>query len=253
MPLQKTEAIVLKTQRSGETSKIITLYSPNFGKLKVIAKGSRGLKSRFFGTLETLNHVSVVYYFKQTREYQFLSQADIIQPYAYIKNDLQKYALATIFCELIDKTELEQTNPYLFQVLVDVLDAINKTSKNLPNYYFWFLLKFLKINGFSPDLSHCKNCKSRAGDTVRFSIADGNFTCTNCSIQEPNSVTIPVTAIQYLHNLQQVSVKALESMPVRNTQDCEMLLLSFLQYHIEEVKYLKSIKFLKQMQAEVFY
>ncbi|MCU0646328.1 MAG: recombination protein O N-terminal domain-containing protein [bacterium] len=50
MPLQKTEAVVLKTQRSGETSKIVTLYSPKFGKIKAVAKGSRGLKSRFFGS-----------------------------------------------------------------------------------------------------------------------------------------------------------------------------------------------------------
>lgn len=253
MPLHKTEAIVLKTQRSGETSKIITLYSPKFGRLKVVAKGSRGLKSRFFGTLEPLNHVSVVYYYKRTREYQFLSQADIIQAYEHIKNDLQKYALATIFCELIDKTELEQTNPYLFQILIDVLNAINKTNNNLTNYYFWFLLKFLKINGFSPDFAHCKICKTLGPeDTVRFSIADGNFFCANCSMQNPESVTIPVSAIRYLFHLQQISVKALESIPVRNIQDCEMLLLSFLHYHIEETKYLKSIKFLKQMQAKIF-
>jgi len=252
MPLQKTEAVILKTQRSGETSKILTLYSPKFGKFKVVAKGARGLKSRFFGTLEPLNHVSVVYYFKETREFQFLSQADIIHAYEHIKADLQKYALATIFCELIDKTELEQTNPYLFQVLVGVLDAINKSEKNLLNYYFWFLLKFLKINGFSPDFNHCKICKTlKLADQVRFSIADGNFSCMKCNLQEPNSITIPVSAIEYLRYLQQISLKALESTPVRNIKDCEMLLLSFLLYHIEETKYLKSIKFLKQMQSKV--
>jgi len=252
MPLQKTEAIVLNSQRSGETSKIITLYSPKFGKFKVVAKGSRGLKSRFFGTLEPLNHVAVVYYFKETREFQFLSQADIIQAHEHIKTDLHKYALTTIFCELIDKTELEQANPYLFQVLVDVLNAINKTGKNLANYYFWFLLKFLKINGFSPDFSHCKICKTLEPiDKVRFSIADGNFSCANCNMQESNSMTVPASAIEYLRNLQYMSVKTLEATPVSNIKNCEMLLLSFLRYHIEETKYLKSIKFLKQMQSKV--
>ncbi len=77
MSLQKTQAVVLKTQRLGETSKILTLYSQKFGKIKVVAKGARGLKSRFYGTLEPLNHISIVYYFKETRELQLLSQADI--------------------------------------------------------------------------------------------------------------------------------------------------------------------------------
>ena len=250
MPLQKTEAIVLRTQRSGETSKIITLYSPKFGKFKVVAKGSRGLKSRFFGSLEPLNHISVVYYFKETRQYQYLSQADIIQAFENIKNDLNKYALATLFCELIEKTELDQTNPYLFQVLVDALQGISKTEKNLSNHYFWFLLKFLKINGFSPDFSRCKTCGNVITDgDVRFSIVNGNFHCQNCVERESNAITISAVAIRYLNKIQQISIKALDSIVADHATECEQLLLSFLRYHIEDVKYLKSIKFFKHIQS----
>ncbi len=248
MPLQKTEAVVLKTQRSGETSKIVTLFSPKFGKLKVVAKGSRGLKSRFFGSLEPLNHVSVVYYFKETREYQFLSQADIIHSYDKIKTDLNKYGLATVFCELIDRTEFEQTNPYLFQILVDVLNGIDRTQQKLINYYFWFLLRFLKINGFTPDFTQCKICQTDGHQkTVRFSIVNASFSCDKCSLQEPTAVTISAIAIQYLRKLQETSIKNIESITATSERECELLLLSFLQYHIEETKYLKSLKFFNQM------
>ena len=248
MPLQKTEAIVLKTQRSGETSKIITLYSPKFGKLKVVAKGSRGLKSRFFGSLEPLNHISIVYYFKVTREYQFLSQADIIHAHDTIKNDLNKYALAMVFCELVDRTELEQANPYLFQILVDVLKGIDQTQHNLINYYLWFLLRFLKINGFTPDFACCKICQTDSPqEQVRFSIVNGSFSCGKCSGQEPMAITVSAASIGYLKTLQGSSIKSLESIAITTDQECEMLLLAFLQYQIEETKYLKSLKFLNQM------
>ena len=248
MPLQKTEAIVLKTQRSGETSKIVTLFSPKFGKLKVIAKGSRGLKSRFFGSLETLNHVSVVYYFKETREYQFLSQADIIHAYDKLKAGLNKYAVATICCELIDRTELEQANPYLFQILVDLLNGIDRTQQKLINYYFWFLLRFLKINGFDPNFTRCKICKTDSPkEMVRFSIANGSFSCDSCSLQEPTAITVSAATSQYLKRLQEISIKNLESITITTGRECEMLLLSFLQYHIEETNHLKSLKFLNQM------
>lgn len=252
MPLQKTEAVVLKTQRSGETSKIITLYSPKFGKLKVVAKGSRGLKSRFFGSLESLNHVSVVYYFKETREYQFLSQADIIHAYDKLKADLNKYALATVCCELIDRTELEQPNPYLFQILVEVLNWIDQTKQNLTNYYFWFLLRFLKINGFNPDFSRCKICHTDSSkETARFSIVNGSFNCSKCSLQEPTAVTISATAIQYLRKLQETSIKNVESIAITSERECEMLLIAFLQYHVEETKYLKSLKFFREIQNKI--
>lgn len=248
MPLQKTEAIVLKTQRSGETSKIVTLYSPTFGKFRVVAKGSRGLKSRFYGSLEPLNHVSIVYYFKETREIQFLSQADIIHSYDKIKADLHQYALTTVFCELIDRTELEQANPYLFQILVDVLNAINQTPQKLINYYFWFLLRFLKINGFNPDFNHCKICHTDSPqEGVRFSLVNGSFSCSKCSVQEPTAITVSPATIQYLKRLQG-TLKNLETVTITADRECEMLLLSFLQYHIEETKYLKSIKFMRQMQ-----
>ena len=252
MPLQKTEAVVLKTQRSGETSKIVTLYSPKFGKIKAVAKGSRGLKSRFFGSLEPLNHVFVVYYFKETREYQFLSQADIIHAFDKIKADLNKYALATVCCELIDRTELEQANPYLFQILVDVLNGIDQIQQNLVNYYFWFLLRFLKVNGFNPDFNQCKICQSdRPEETVRFSIVNGSFSCDKCSMQEPTAVTISATAIQYLRKLQETSIKNVESIASTSTIECEMLLLSFMQHHIEETKYLKSLRFFREIQNKI--
>ena len=252
MPLQKTEAVVLKTQRSGETSKIITLYSPKFGKIKAVAKGSRGLKSRFFGSLEPLNHVSVVYYFKETREYQFLSQADIIHAYDKLKADLKKYAMATVFCDLIDRTELEQANPYLFQILIDVLNEIDRTKQNLSNYYFWFLLRFLKINGFSPDFARCKICQTDSPkETVRFSIVNGSFSCGKCSLQEPTAVTVSAATIQYLRKLQVTSIKNLELIKITTEKECEMLLLSFMQYHIEETKYLKSLKFFKEVQNKI--
>ena len=251
MPLQKTEAVVIKTQRSGETSKIVTLFSPKFGKLKVVAKGSRGLKSRFFGSLEPLNHVSVVYYFKETREYQFLSQADIIHAYDKLKADLKKYAMATVFCDLIDRTELEQANPYLFQILIDVLNEIDRTKQNLSNYYFWFLLRFLKINGFSPDFARCKICQTDSpNETVRFSIVNGSFSCGKCSLQEPTAVTVSAATIQYLRKLQVTSIKNLELIKITTEKECEMLLLSFLQYHIEETKYLKSLKFFREIQSK---
>lgn len=249
MPLQKTEAVVLKTQRSGETSKIITLYAPKIGKIKVVAKGSRGLKSRFFGSLEPLNHVSIVYYFKATREYQFLSQADIIHAYDKLKADLNKYAIATVLCDLIDRTELEQANPYLFQILVDVLGGMNLAQQNLINYYFWFLLRFLKINGVTPEFLRCKICQTESPKkTVRFSIVNGSFSCDMCSVQEPMAVTVSATTIQYLRKLQETSIKNLESIIITTDKECEMLLLAFLQYHIEETKYLKSLKFFREIQ-----
>ena len=247
--LQKTEAVVLKTQRSGETSKIIILYSQKFGKIKVIAKGSRGLKSRYYGTLEPLNHISIVYYFKETREIQFLSQADIIHPYQKIRANLYKFALAAIVAELIDRTQMEQANPYLYQILIDTLTGIDRAQKNLINFYHWFMLKFLKLSGFDPDFNHCAACKTQnPGEKARFSIINGNFICEKCKVQDPTALSVSINAIRHLRTLQLTSANKLEAITNPATYDCDRLLLSFLQFHIEETKYLNSLKFIRQIQ-----
>ena len=249
MSLQKTEAIVLRTQRLGETSKILTLYSRKFGKLKVVAKGSRGLKSRFFGTLEPLNHISIIYYFKTTRELQLLSQADIIHGFIDLKEDLEKYSLSSFCCELIDRTQLDQPNYYLFQVFVDAFKELEKSERKHLNVFFWFILKFLHISGFKPNFEFCKICrKSDCQDSVRFSLLDGSYICSDCKIASPMSLTLPSGAIKYLLELQKVPVKEVSAINIVSPESCETVLFSFLQYHVEETKYLKSLKFLKQIQ-----
>ncbi len=251
MPLQKTEAIVLKTQRSGETSKIITLFTPKSGRLRVVAKGSRGLKSRFFGTLEPLNHIAIVYYFKETREHQYLSQADIINSHEQIKADLKKYALANVLCELVDRTELAQPNPYLFQILLDALGGINDGQTHLNNYLYWFLLRFLKINGFDPDFSRCRNCHTQtASGMVRYSLSNGGFYCERCPISEPAGVTVSAATIQSLAKMKTISVKNVESISFSAQSEAETLLLAYLYFHIEEAKHLNAWKFYRQMQAQ---
>ncbi len=47
MPLQKTDGLILRSIPLGETSKILTIYSKDFGKVSIIAKGARSARSRY--------------------------------------------------------------------------------------------------------------------------------------------------------------------------------------------------------------
>ncbi len=251
MPLQKTEAIVLKTQKQGETSKILTLFTRAKGILKVIAKGSRGFKSRYFGTLEPLNHISIVYYFKETRDLQLLSQADIVHSFIELRNNLEKYAIAMFCCELIQKTQLEHPEKVLFDDLLSLLKGLNLAKDKYFNYLFWFILRFLRISGFKPELNQCQVCGStRKAGRLRFSILRGKFSCEKCQIPDPMSISVDGEVIDFLLNLQMGRIQQVESYYCPNMTESETLLLSFLQYHVEEAQYLKSLKFLKNIQSQ---
>jgi recombinational DNA repair protein (RecF pathway) len=111
----------------------------------------------------------------------------------------------------------------------------------------------LKINGFTPNLARCKICQTDSPkEQVRFSLVNGSFNCIKCSQQEPTAVTVSAATIQNLRQLQAVSIKNVHSIPIIAERECEMLLIAFLQYHIEETKYLKSLKFFRQIQNKSY-
>ena len=148
MALAKSEAVVLKSQKYGETTKILTLYTLAFGKIQVIAKGARSTKGKFWGSLEMLNYVSIVFYRKENRDLQFLSQADIIKPFLRIRNELGRMSLAMIACEWINRGEQgESNNPQLFKLLVETLSGLNDVDSGLKNVLRCFQLHFLELHG----------------------------------------------------------------------------------------------------------
>ena len=86
----RTEAIVLRKMEYRETSQIVTLFTREKGKMAVLAKGARLLKSRFGSSLQPMSYTQVVFYHKPTRGLQTLSESAHVQPFHRISRDLEK-------------------------------------------------------------------------------------------------------------------------------------------------------------------
>ena len=249
MALAKSEAIVLKSQKQGETTKILTLYTRAFGKIQVIAKGARSIKGKFWGSLETLNYISIVFYRKENRDLQFLSQADIINPFLRIRTELGRMSLAMIACEWINRGEQgESKNPQLFQLLVELLSGLNEADSGLKNVLRCFQLHFLELHGFKPQLEQCADCLSQdIGDFAYFQYEDGSYHCDKCGNGE--AVKISTKVFQVLRWLSEVRPDK-----IRNTQvaastgdEIDELINKFAHYHIESLGALKVPEVLAQI------
>lgn len=249
MPLKKTEAIVLKSQRQGETSKFLTLYTRAFGKLKVIAKGARRVKSKFGGSLEPVNYVSIVFYEKENREIQILSQADIIGSFAGIKQSLEKTALAMGVCELISSLEIGvQPNPSLFKLHLEALKAINK-NKNPMNAVRAFQVKLLEIIGIKPDFTTCAKCRGRNQGPVVFDIPHGGFVCEACSQSRVAGMVLSRDSIEALRSFQEQPLANFNGLlgSSISQQQVDDFISAYLKYHVEGLRDLKALKFLKKL------
>lgn len=149
----RTEAIVLRAMEYGETSRIVTLFTREKGKMAVMAKGARLLKSRFGSSLEPMSHSQIVFYFKQGRGLQTLSESALVRPLLGISRDLEKLALGQRIVELVYALMPEQEqHPQVFDILLHVLGRLDSAEEHAANLLPYFQLRLAMVLGFTPDI-----------------------------------------------------------------------------------------------------
>jgi DNA repair protein RecO (recombination protein O) len=254
MSLQKTEAIILKSLKQGETSKILTFYTRSRGKVKAIAKGARSSRSRFGGSLEPLNYVTMVFYEKENRDLQSLSQADIVESFQRVRRDLEKTALAMACCELVDRVEVGiAPNPQLFKLLLQTLRGINRTTNRPFDFFRACQVALFDIMGVRPNFEECMNCSRPSEGTVKFDISSGGYVCASCSRPTSPGFILPREVLSALRNIQTGAGhqpnRALTS--ATGQQQLDDFLAHYLRYHVDGVYDLRSIKFLKSVRKKL--
>ena len=257
MSIRKTKAIVLRSRKQGETSKIITLYSRDAGLMKLIAKGSRSLKSRYWGALELFNCIDIVYYFKESRELQFLSQASIVETFTSVRENIGKMSQAAALCELIERSEEHASaNPKLYNLLLDFLRAAEKSENRTRNLLRWAKLQFLKLAGFSPTFDSCLTCKSEdVNGDVFFLLKDGGYQCCFNHPDLNDGLMFSANSIKFLRWLQKTPIEKATTVPIPEKvgKQVDYFFLAYLNFHYEGVNHLRSSAFLDKMKHGLNY
>ncbi|OGU66459.1 MAG: DNA repair protein RecO [Ignavibacteria bacterium RIFCSPLOWO2_02_FULL_55_14] len=181
----KDEAVVLRGLKYGDTSKIVTLYTRDHGRVTVLAKGARARNAKYGSALEPGSRILAVYYSKETREIQTLSQADVIEPFRVVASSLPSLAAALQMLEVVyDISFSGHPHREVHDLLVDGLRTLDKVSEGLPQVLIGFRLHVASSLGFAPSLYGCIRCGSpiepEDGTMVRFHIPRGGPMCKRC-------------------------------------------------------------------------
>ena len=107
----KAQAIVLRQRKLGEADKIVTLFCAHKGKLDAVAKGVRRTKSRLAGHLEPLTLGA--YLIAEGRDLDIVTQAETVEAYAALRDDLERLSRGLYCAELVDRLtpERSEANP----------------------------------------------------------------------------------------------------------------------------------------------
>lgn len=198
----RVEAVVLRHADWGEADRLLTLYTRERGKLRAIAKGARRIRSRKAGHIEPFTRATLQ--LARGRDLFIVTQADTLEPYLALGEDLVRTGQAAYVVELLDcfAYEDEGGNPDLFRLLTATLARI--ASEPDP----WLALRYYEVRlldllGFRPHLFECANC----GEEVRpvdqfFSPAAGGVLCPKCGAGLPGAWGISVEVLKHFRHFQ---------------------------------------------------
>jgi len=244
----KTVALILKTMNWRDSSRIITIFTKNNGRLDVIAKGANRYRSKYFGILEPLNLVEVVVYYSETRDLQMLGKAELESSFSGIKSNLEKTGFAFAILEIV-YTFFKDHNPAteFYEFVVFILGEIERG--RLTNIYFWyFMLKLTSYLGFKPEFKSCRLCgKKITGRLVYFSFDSGAVICTGCGRAGQRNYQMPSSMCHYLEHLQRTHYKKIGNIvtPELDYFEITRFLQMYLRYHTNEKLELKALKYFK--------
>jgi DNA repair protein RecO (recombination protein O) len=211
--IAKTEAVVLKSMRYRDTSKIVTFYTREFGKITGIAKGARAPKNKYGASLEPMTYVSLLFYKKENRELHLISQCEIIRLFTHLHSDLEKITVGLGMVELVNSAmHSEERNERVFRLLVDAICELDRATKNLRNVFYHFRLHLLGYMGFKPNFDTCTRCGRRLGlqgkevERFHFDPRGGGFLCRECAGLHPQKIRVTAETVNALKEMSHVSL-----------------------------------------------
>ncbi len=189
MPLDQTEAIVLRSYNIGDQDKLVVFYGRDKGLLRGVAKGARKFGNRFGSSLEPLSLVTVFFYEKERRDLVTVSQADLIESFFEEHRDYRTSCTFSYFAELVEEFFPSRASEDLvFRLLLSALRTIKeKGDLDLVSRYFeaWFL----QINGLLPDFRRCRKCRKQLREGGWLSPRMDGVYCGDCASLRKEAVS----------------------------------------------------------------
>jgi DNA repair protein RecO (recombination protein O) len=241
----KTEAIVLNKINYGDTSIIASLYTKDYGRLSGIIKGGRNSNSKIGSSVNPLNHLEIVFYQKDSREVQLISNASILSHYTTIKDDFEKLQYSLSILELLKKlTPEHEANERLFAGTIRIL-SLMELSDEAPLVLFGrYYLFYLTEMGYDPQFEKCAGCgrSNINGEDLVYNYDFGIF-CSNCSKDKLYSFSINMELFEYLLCLK--NNKRTEKFNNSIKEKAIVFFEKFTKHHVPDFQGLQSIQLLR--------
>lgn len=182
----RVHALVLRRRDHGDADRILTLFTPDRGRLEVIAKGVRKTTSRKAGHLEPFTHDSLL--LAQARTWDIITEAVTVESFRHLREDLDAISRAGYMIELVEAfSESDDDHHPLWDLVLAALRELDASAAGEQEFdrsvlLNWFALHLLSLMGFQPNLFTCLGCDRDLEPAGNFlSMSEGGVYCQACA------------------------------------------------------------------------
>lgn len=250
--LYRTEAIVLKRRDYGEADRLLTVFTPDRGKLVLLAKGVRKTLSRKAGHVELLSHSVLLV--ARGRTWDLVSQAEAIEQFRGLRDSLLRTSYGYYVAELVDGfTQEHDAHPPMFALLRETLGRLATLREEaLPLAARFYDLHLLALAGYQPQLFTCVACQTALEPVTNyFSIVDGGVLCPRHGEGLVNAQPLPLPLFKALRFIQTREWEQVAQLNLGTGLHSEMerLLHDYIVHQLE--RNVRSAAFLRTIREQV--
>ena len=197
-----TQGLVIRVTSYNDTDALLTLLTPNHGKLTVKARGLNRKNSPLVATCQLLAYGEFTLF--EYRNFYTINEANSIALFTGLRRDLLKLSLGTYFAQVAEVLSQEDLpNPELLSLTLNCLHALEKLDVPLDQVKAVFELRSACIAGYEPDLNGCHICANPNAD--RLNIMTGLLECAHCRTADSRGIRMQVgggilDAMRYICN-----------------------------------------------------
>ena len=227
---------MLRGRAYGESDKIVTFLTRDFGKLSGIAKGALKSKRRFVASLEPFTHVRLAFRSRTQSDLCFIEASEIVRSPRKTTFDLDRYAYSTYVVEVIDSmVEGREAEVGVFDLAEEVLSLIDTSPGPTlsPEWLRYFEVRLLTLAGLEPHLEACGRCRralANLPEGSRFNPRDGTLVCAPCAGDAGTLVSR--AAVKTIVDLRRGPASSVGPVPPQIGAEVRVLLQTFINYHI---------------------
>ncbi len=234
MPIDKSEAIILRTQNLGEQDKLVVFFSREKGLLKGVAKGARKFNNRFGSSLEPFSIVRILYYEKEKHDLVTISNCDLQESAFELFEDMKIACALAYVAELVEKfSPYREKEEILYRLIVSLLRAL-KEGRRVDYLIHYFEFWFLKINGILPEWSICHKCRQPLLHQAQLNPRRDGFLCPRCA--EEKKLSLNQSQLKALDWIRKNSPSAVPEINLSSEEWRQIgrIFQAIILYHMEE-------------------